>query len=250
MLPAMDLNNRLSNEEGETVVPWTRLQRTVARRMVAAKTEIPEFTAEVEIDMGAVRELREARKAEGERAPSYNDFVVRACALALRQVPRLNSSYSSDGLIEHQQVNIGVAVAADGALVVPTVAEADRKTVVEVAAEIRALAAKVKQNTIRLEELAGATFTVSNLGMHGVERFTAIVSPPQVGILAIGAIRQVLVADAEGAPVARPLMSAVLSSDHRAVYGADAAEFLAALRAALSQPASLEKTIDLLEAKA
>jgi len=228
----------------------TRLQRTVARRMVAAKTEIPEFTAEVVVDMGAVRELREARKAEAGSAPSYNDYVLRACAVALRCVPRLNSSFSEDGVLAHERVNVGVAVSHQGALVVPTVFDADRKPVEEIAAEVRALAAKVKEGSIKLEELAGGTFTVSNLGMFGVSRFTAIISPPQVGILAVGAIREEFAPDEDGAPVLRPRLAAVLSSDHRLVYGADAAEFLAAFRAILEQPLQLDQTIDLPEAGA
>jgi pyruvate dehydrogenase E2 component (dihydrolipoamide acetyltransferase) len=198
--------------------------------------------------MGAIRELREARKGEGGTAPSYNDFVALACAVALRRAPRLNTSFSAEGVVQHARVNIGVAVASDGALVVPTIFDADRKSVEEIATEVRALAAKVKDGSIRVEELGGATFTVSNLGMHGVSRFTAIISPPQVGILALGAIREAFVPDAQGAPVLRPRMAAVLSSDHRVVYGADAAEFLGAFQAALEQPSRLDRTNDLPEA--
>lgn len=254
MLPAMTLNNRLSKDvealaggDAAEAVPMTRLQRTVARRMAAAKAEIPEFTAELEVDMGAVRELRERLRGADGKAPSYNDFAVRACALALRAVPKLNTSYSPDGVIAHAGVNVGVAVASGGALVVPTVFDADLKPVEEIAAEIRALAAKVKEGSIRVEELSGGTFTVSNLGMHGVSRFTAIISPPQVGILALGAIREEFVPGADGAPVLRPRMAAVLSSDHRVVYGADAAEFLRAFQAALEQPSKLIETNDFLE---
>jgi pyruvate dehydrogenase E2 component (dihydrolipoyllysine-residue acetyltransferase) len=251
----MALNNRLSKTEpdpGATAatasgdaVAMTRLQRTIARRMVIAKTEIPEFTTEVEVDMSAVGELREERRRQGRAVPSYNDFVIAASAAALRAVPKLNSSFAPDGIVYHERVNVGVAVASDGALVVPTVFDADRKSVEEIAGEVKALAGKVKDSSLKLEEMADQTFTVSNLGMHGVSRFTAIVSPPQVGILALGAVREVLVPDSLGAPVAQPQMAAVLSADHRVVYGAEAAQFLAAFRSALEQPSSLDRTNDL-----
>lgn len=228
-------------------MPLTRLQRAVARRMVAAKAEIPEFTAELEVDMGAVRELRARLRYEKGKAPSYNDFAIRACALALRAVPKLNASYSPDGVISHARVNVGVAVASDGALVVPTIFDADLKPLKAIAAEVRALVDKVKKSSIQVEELSGGTFTVSNLGMHGISRFAAIISPPQVGILALGAIREEFIPDADGAPVLRPRMAAVLSSDHRVVYGADAAKFLRAFQAALEQPLQLVETNDFLE---
>jgi pyruvate dehydrogenase E2 component (dihydrolipoamide acetyltransferase) len=184
--------------------------------------------------------LREERKAEGARTPSYNDYVVRACALALRQVPKLNASFSPDAIVYHDQVNVGVAVASDEALVVPTIFDADTKSAEEISLEIGELVAKVRASSIRIDELSGGTFTVSNLGMHGVSRFEAIISPPQVGILAVGAIREVLARGPAGV-ASSSRMAIVLSSDHRVVYGADAAQFLAAVRDALEQPAALDR---------
>ena len=254
------MNNRLSQSQpsevasspggnGPRTITMTRIQRTIARRMTAAKAEVPEFVAETEVDMGAVHELRADLKRGGAFVPSYNDLIVKACALALRRVPQVNASYTPDGFQIHDRVNIGVAVAAERALIVPTVFEADWKSVEQIGHEVRALAAKVRDGSIRAEELADQTFTVSNLGMHGVRRFTAIINPPQAGILATGAVED-RVAARDGRPVVRLRMSAVLTSDHRVVYGADAAEFLAAFRAALEAPADLVgKTNDLSEAR-
>lgn len=227
------------------LVPLTRLQRAVARRMRTAKAEVPEFFAEVEIDMAAVRDLRADAKRSGEPAPSYNDFVVKAVAIALRRVPQLNARFTDEGFEFHDRVNIGVAVAGDGILIVPTVFDADRKTVEEISAIVRDLAERARKGSIRAEELADGTFTVSNLGMYGVRRFAAIINPPQAAILALGAVEERVVAR-NGEPVVRPVMSAQLTCDHRIVYGADAASFLRELRAILEVPEIL-KTNDFVE---
>lgn len=219
-------------------VPMTRLQRAVARRMTASRAEIPDFVTEVDVDMGAVARMREDHKRDGAFTPSYNDFVIKACALALRQVPQLNASFSGDRFTLHRQVNIGVAVAAEGALVVPTIFGADRKSLADIGRSAASLAAKVRDGSIRAEELAGGTFTVSNLGMHGVDRFTALINPPQAGILALGAVQERVVAH-QGRAEIRLRMTATLTADHRVVYGADAAEFLCAVRAALEAPEEL-----------
>lgn len=221
----------------------SRFQRNVARRMAAAKADVPEFVTEVEVDMGAVADLRSKLKRDGAVAPSYNDYVVKAVAVALRRVPRMNSSFTEEGFQLHGRVNVGVAVAAEDKLFVPTVFDADRKSVDEISREIRLLATKAREGSIRAEELADQTFTVSNLGMHGVQRFTAIINPPQAGILAAGAVEPRVV-EYDGEPVVRPRMSAVLTADHRIVYGADAAAFLAAMRGALEHPAELAGAFD------
>jgi pyruvate dehydrogenase E2 component (dihydrolipoyllysine-residue acetyltransferase) len=220
------------------VVPMTRLQRTVARRMAAATSEIPAFGIDVEIDMTAIVQLRSELKQEERFAPSYNDFVVKACALALRSVPQLNASLADDAFMLHDRINIGVAVAAKGMLVVPTVFDADRLSVEQISRAIAVLAAKVREGSIAPADLAGATFTVSNLGMYGVQRFTAVVNPPQAGILAIGAVEERVVAH-EGRQAIRPRMTVSLTADHRLVYGADSAEFLAALRDVLESSEGL-----------
>jgi pyruvate dehydrogenase E2 component (dihydrolipoamide acetyltransferase) len=221
-------------------VPMTRLQKTVARRMSAAKSEIPDFVVDVDVDMSAIAALRERCKSEGGVAPSYNDYVVKACALALREVPRVNASIGDGEFIFHERVNVGVAVATDGGLIVPVVRDADGLPIEQLAQTIRELAGKVRDGSITPAELTGGTFTVSNLGMFGVQRFTAVVNSPQAAILAAGAVQERVVAVA-GRPEVRLRMTASLSADHRIIYGADAAQFLAAFRAVLEDPHRLER---------
>jgi pyruvate dehydrogenase E2 component (dihydrolipoamide acetyltransferase) len=221
-----------------TVQELTRTQRLIARRMAESKATVPDFTLRSEIDMEACVRLRADLKALGGDVPSYNDMVVRASALALREFPRANGSYR-DGRFElHSRVNVGVAVAAQDSLVVPTVFDADRKSLREIARETRALAERVRAGTVTPPELSGGTFTVSNLGMYGVTDFTAVINPPQAAILAVGALAPRPVVR-DGGLVARHTMGATLVCDHRILYGADAAGFLARIRALLEQPLAL-----------
>jgi pyruvate dehydrogenase E2 component (dihydrolipoamide acetyltransferase) len=233
--PAGDAGNR-----GELQVQeLTRLQRTVSRRMAESKATAPDFTLEVEIDMTLCVELRERLKQVEGKPPSFNDMVVKACANALRDHPRANAAYR-DGKFElYSRVNVGVAVAANDALVVPTVFDADKKSLGEISRTVRALAEKVREGTITPPELSGGTFTVSNLGMYGIDRFTAVINPPQAAILAVGALSKRPVVDEGGRIVARDMMSATLVCDHRILYGADGAEFLARVRELLEQPLAL-----------
>jgi pyruvate dehydrogenase E2 component (dihydrolipoamide acetyltransferase) len=226
-------------------VKASRTQRLIARRMAEAKTTIPEFTVAVDVAMDAAVALRGAMKGEaagdGGLVPSLNDLVVRACALALREHEQVNASWDEQagGFQLWESVNVGVAVAAPGTLVVPTVFDADRKSLGEVAADTRALAAAVRERTIAPEQLAGGTFTVSNLGMLGVRQFTAVINPPQAAILAVGALRPTAVPRPDGAIEAVTLMTATLTCDHRVVYGADAAAFLGTVRRLLEEPSGL-----------
>jgi pyruvate dehydrogenase E2 component (dihydrolipoamide acetyltransferase) len=171
-------------------------------------------------------------------------MVVKACALALRKHPRTNSSYRDGRLQLHSRVNVGVAVAtesdepAGGALIVPTVFDADVKSLGEIARETRSLAARVRDGSITPPELGGGTFTVSNLGMFGVTSFTAIINPPQAAILSVGSVQPRPVAR-DGEIVVRQEMTVTLACDHRILYGADAARFLGRIRELLEQPASL-----------
>jgi pyruvate dehydrogenase E2 component (dihydrolipoamide acetyltransferase) len=217
----------------------TRLQRTVSRRMAESKATAPDFALEVEIDMTACVELRGQLKEMTERAPSYNDMVVRACALALREHPRVNGAYR-DGKFElYSNINVGVAVAAQDALVVPTVFDADRKSLGEISRQVRALAEKVRDGKITPPELSGGTFTVSNLGMYGIDSFTAIINTPQAALLAVGALKKKPVVTEDGAIEARDMLSANLVCDHRILYGADGAQFLARVRELLEKPLAL-----------
>jgi pyruvate dehydrogenase E2 component (dihydrolipoamide acetyltransferase) len=221
-----------------TVQELTRTQQLIARRMAESKATIPDFTLRSEVDMEDAVALRTQLRALGGEVPSYNDMIVKACALALREFPRANGSYR-DGRFElHSRVNVGVAVAAPGALVVPTIFDADAKSLREIARETRALAERVRAGTVTPPELSGGTFTVSNLGMYGVTDFTAVINPPQAAILSVGALGPRAVVR-DGELIARHTMAITLACDHRILYGADAAEFLARIRALLEQPLAL-----------
>jgi pyruvate dehydrogenase E2 component (dihydrolipoamide acetyltransferase) len=250
--------------KGETTtVELSRTQRAIARRMAESRATIPDFTLTADVDMEKCVELRAELKRlshdGGGQVPTYNDMIVKACALALREHPRANGSYR-DGRFElHERVNVGMAVAVDpgpetpdttpdattpgkatsGALVVPTVFDADSKALGEIARETRTLAARVRDGSITPPELSGGTFTVSNLGMYGIRQFTAIVNPPQAAILAVGAVQPRAVVVRKRKIAARQQMSVTLASDHRILYGADAALFLARVRELLGEPAAL-----------
>ncbi len=220
-------------------VELTATQATIARRMVESATTIPSFSVSVDVDMTLIAELRRGARHEPDDTPSLNDFVVKAAAQALRDLPRLNASFAGGRVERYSLVNVGIAVATDDALLVPVVHDADRKPLAEIAAETRRLAEAARRRTLAPADLADGTFTVSNLGMFGVRAFTAIVDPPQAAILAVGGVRRAPVEDADGGVVFRDLMSVTLSCDHRVVYGADGAQFLSRLRDLLERPLAL-----------
>jgi pyruvate dehydrogenase E2 component (dihydrolipoamide acetyltransferase) len=235
-----------------TTVELSRTQQTIARRMAESKATIPDFTLQIDVDMEECVKLRAQLKqisqherepgapgvAEQLRAPTYNDMVVKACALALREHPTANGSYRDGRLQLYSRVNVGVAVAAENALVVPTVFDADEKSLGEIAREAHTLADRVRSGAITPPELGGGTFTVSNLGMYGVKSFTAVINPPQAGILSVGALAPRAVVH-EGELAARNTMTLTLACDHRILYGAEAAQFLARIRELLEAPAAL-----------
>ncbi len=224
-----------------TVVEPSRLQQVVARRMSESKATAPHFYLQTEIDMSAAVVARgriKAMSAEGEVVPSFNDMVVKACALALKAFPQANGAYK-DGRFElYSRVNVGVAVAAQDALVVPTVFDADKKGLREIASDARSLAAKVRDGSITPPELSGGTFTVSNLGMYGVTNFSAVINAPQAAILAVGAIAEKPVVR-RGSITTAHMLGVTLACDHRILYGAPAAEFLARIRSLLEEPLAL-----------
>src|SRR5829696_686797 len=207
--------------------------------MAESKATAPDFSISLTVDMTKAVELRTRLKEVADPAPSYNDMVVKAAATALGEHPRGNAAYR-DGKFElYERVNIGVAVAAQDALVVPTVFDADRKSLGQISRDARAVAEKVRDKTITPPELSGATFTVSNLGMYGIEQFTAIINPPQSAILTVGALSKRPAVDETGRIVARDQMVLTLVCDHRILYGADGAQFLARVKELLEQPLSL-----------
>ena len=237
----------LASEAPETAKGQTtyeelsKLQSTIARRMSESKATAPHFYLEAEIEMSRAVEARAKLKAmagEGEVVPSFNDMVVKACALALREHPRANGAYRNGRFELYSRVNVGVAVAAKDALVVPTVFDADTKGLRQIAIDSRALAQRVREGTITPPELSGGTFTVSNLGMYGIDNFSAVINTPQAAILAVGAIKERPVVR-EGEIVPAHMLGVTLACDHRILYGAPAAEFLARVRALLEEPLSL-----------
>jgi pyruvate dehydrogenase E2 component (dihydrolipoamide acetyltransferase) len=217
----------------------TRLQQTVSRRMAESKATAPDFALTLDVEMTGAVALRERLKEVADPAPSYNDMVVKAAATALREHPRVNAAYR-DGKFEHYgNVNVGVAVSAQDALVVPTIFDADQKSLGAIAADARRLIERVRDKQITPPELSGGTFTVSNLGMYGIERFTAIINPPQAAILTVGALQKKPSVDERGRVVARDQLTLTLVCDHRILYGAEGAEFLARVKELLEQPLSL-----------
>jgi len=223
------------------VIEPTKLQQVVARRMAESKATAPHFYLTSEVDMSAAVAARARIKeisAEEEVVPSFNDMVLKACAIALKKFPRANGSYK-DGRFElYSRINVGIAVAASDALVVPTIFDADRKGLREIAADARSLAGKVRDGSITPPDLSGGTFSVSNLGMYGIKSFGAIVNSPQAGILAVGEIAdRPVVKDGEIVP--GKVMEMTLSCDHRILYGADGAEFLAEVKRLLQEPIAL-----------
>jgi pyruvate dehydrogenase E2 component (dihydrolipoamide acetyltransferase) len=220
----------------------TRTQQTVARRTAESKATVPDFTLQAEIDMEACAALREERERTAggstDPVPSLLDMVVKACALALREHPRANSRYK-DGRFELlDRVHVGVSMPAHGTVVAPTVFDADRKSLAEIARDTQTLAERVRSKTITQPELSGATFTVAALESETVTAFTAIVQPPQAAALAVGAtVARAVVR--EGQVVARRVATATLTCDHRILYGAEAAAFLTRVRELLERPGDL-----------
>ncbi len=238
----------IATAKGQTTeVALSRTQQTIARRMAESKATIPDFSIQSDVDMELCVALRGELKrlapsgsgAAGQPGtPTYNDMVVKACALALREHPHANGSYRDGRLDLHSRVNVGVAVAAEDALVVPTVFDADEKSLGEIARETRELAERVRSQAITPPELGGGTFTVSNLGMYGVRSFTAIINPPQAGILSVGTLAPRAVVREDEIAV-RHTLTLTLVCDHRILYGAEAAQFLARIRDLLESPSAL-----------
>jgi pyruvate dehydrogenase E2 component (dihydrolipoamide acetyltransferase) len=243
--PSSAASEKPSTAKGEsTIQELSRTQQAIARRMAESKATIPDFALQMEIDMEECVALRtELKQLSHPGAPTYNDMVIKACALALREFPRANGSYRDARFELHSRVNVGVAVAANDALVVPTVFDADVKSVGEIARETKALAERVRDGSITPPELGGGTFTVSNLGMYGVRSFTAVVNPPQAAILSVGSLepRAVVRGHDEGSQqiLVSHTMTVTLACDHRILYGADAAQFLARIRELLEHPVAL-----------
>jgi pyruvate dehydrogenase E2 component (dihydrolipoamide acetyltransferase) len=212
---------------GDETIPLTRIRRVTAQRLTESAA-VPHFYLTGVVDAERLLALRadiNAALTGSDERVSVTDLLVRACAVALRAHPLLNSSWAGDSILRHGGIHIGVAVATEAGLVVPVVRDADRKGVREIATDARSLAERAHAGTLSLQELSGGTFTISNLGMYGVDHFTAIINPPEAAILAVGAATPTPVAR-DGEVVVRSVMKMTLSVDHRVVDGAPAAAFL------------------------
>ena len=224
----------------DLVLPLNRLRAVIGRRMTQSKQQVPHFYVTHEYDVGRMMELRSQFNhllQENERI-SVNDFIVKGVAQTLRQFPNLNASLVDDKIQQHGQVNIGVAVAVEGGLLTVVCREADRKSLRQIALEIRSMTERARQGKVRPEEVEGSTFTISNLGMFDVENFAAIINPPEAAILAVGTAREVaVVINGEVKPGLR--MKTTISVDHRVSDGVEAARFLQALSVYIQEPLRL-----------
>ena len=221
-----------------TEVPHSSMRRTIARRLAESKSTIPHFYLTVECRMERLLALRTEINASASRKISVNDFIVRAVAVALREVPQANVGWTDTAMRQYAQADVAVAVSTDTGLITPIVRAADRKTLSQISAEIADLAARARAGQLRPEEYQGGSFSVSNLGMHGVGGFSAIINPPQAAILAVGASQQKPVVE-NGELKVGTVMACTLSVDHRAIDGALAAQWLAAFQRAIEAPLSM-----------
>ena len=225
------------------------MRKTIARRLTESKSTVPHFYLTIDVDAAELVKMRERINGElaasgappadgGSPAPtkvSINDLLLKACAVALVHVPECNASFTPDAILVHKRVDISVAVAIPDGLVTPVVRDADRKSIVAIAREVRELAARARARKLKPEEMADGTFSISNLGMFGIDEFSAVINPPEGAILAVGQVRDVPVVH-EGAVVAGKRLSMTLSCDHRVVDGGVGAAFLAELRRLLEHP--------------
>src|SRR5690606_38698571 len=219
-------------------IPVSQMRKTIARRLATSIGPVPTFYLTVEVDMGRLLELRrrvnERLEEQGVRT-SINDFIIKAVASALSKHPEINASWGETVIRRYRQVHIGVAVAIEEGLITPVVRDADRKGVAEISREVRELAARARERKLTPEEYTGATFSISNLGMFGIEEFTAIINPPEGAILAVGSVEEKPVVE-DGEIVVRPRMKMTMSCDHRVIDGATGARFLQTLKSFLEEP--------------
>jgi pyruvate dehydrogenase E2 component (dihydrolipoamide acetyltransferase) len=223
-------------------VPLTQIRKTIAKRLTQSIGPIPTFYLTTEVDMERIAEAREAlnARAEAEKGQkiSFNDIVIKATALALRQHPACNAWWQEDRIRYWNEIHVSVAVAVEDGLITPVVRDADRKTLREIGAEVRELAAKARERRLQPVEYSGGTFSISNLGMFEIDQFTAVINPPEAGILAIGSVTAKPVAEG-GSVVVRRRMRVTMSCDHRVIDGALGAAFLKTLKAMLENPLAL-----------
>ena len=222
-------------------VPLSQMRKTIARRLTESIGPVPHFFLTIEVDMGRAMEARATINAmlepEG-RKISLNDLIIRATAAALKRHPACNAHWLGDSIRRFNRVHIGVAVAVEDGLITPIIRDADLKGVAHIGAEIRELAGRARERKLQPDEYTGATFSISNLGMFGIHEFTAVINPPEAGILAVGGVEEVPAVEA-GQVVIRNRMKMTMSCDHRVIDGALGAAFLATLKGMLEEPAAI-----------
>ncbi|MET7001098.1 pyruvate dehydrogenase complex dihydrolipoamide acetyltransferase [Chitinophaga defluvii] len=227
-----------AGQEGYTDTPLTKMRQVIAKRLSESKFNAPHFYLKIDVNMD---KAMDARKAINEISPvkiSFNDMVIKACALSLRLHPDVNSSWMGDFIRHNQHVHIGSAVAIEDGLIVPVIRFADQKTLSQIAAEAKGLYDKAKNKKLQPQDFSGNTFTVSNLGMLGIDEFTAIINPPDSAILAVGGIKETAIVEKGQVKIAN-IMKLTLSCDHRSVDGAVGARFLATLKGYLENPVTM-----------
>lgn len=223
-------------------VPLTGIRRTIAQRMSHSMREAPQFNVSVDVNMRrAMAVVEDWRSASGEGRPkvTLTALLVKVCAWALTRHPALNAGYENEAIVEWRDINIGVAVAMNEGLIVPVIHAADRLSLLEIAARLNELAGRARSGQLQLADVQGGTFTLSNLGMFAVDRFTAIVNPPQAAILAVGRAARRVIVDAHGKPRVAPMATLTMSADHRVVDGAQVGQFLGDLQTGLERPGML-----------
>ena len=220
-------------------VPLSQIRKTIARRLVESLGPVPHFFLTADVDMARARELRrQFNELELGARISFNDIVIKATALALARHPECNAWWGGDHVRRHNRVHIGVAVAIDDGLITPVVRDAHARSIAEISNEVRELAALARAKRLTPDQYTGSTFSISNLGMFGIEQFTGVINPPEAGILAVGAVEERPVAR-DGGVAVRPRMRVTMSCDHRVIDGAQGARFLATLKELLEKPLSV-----------
>lgn len=217
------------------VKPLSMMRRTIARRLTESKRDVPHFYLTVDVDAEPLWNMRARFNEEVGRKVSFNDLVVKATAIAIGRAPEVNAQFTPEALVFHRRVDLSVAVAVEEGLVTPVIRDADRKTVLEISDEIQSLSSRAREKKLTAEEMTGGTFSISNLGMHGIDEFAAVINPPEGAILAVGAIRSEPVVRGDAVVPGRR-MKLTLSCDHRVVDGAVGAKFLSELRQVLQHP--------------
>ena len=222
-------------------IPLTQMRKTIAKRLTTSIGPVPTFYLTIEVDMTRMQAAREnvneRLEAQGVKT-SINDFIIKAVAVALRQHPEINAQWTDTAIRRFNRVDIGVAVAVEDGLITPIVRNADMAGVAEISQQVRELAKRARERKLQPEEYTGATFSISNLGMFGIDEFTAIINPPEAGILAVGRVEEKVVVE-KGEMVVQPRMRVTMSCDHRVIDGASGAKFLQTLRQYLEEPAMM-----------